>query len=67
MLKFPDVTEPVGSKPPKMSLLQYVEFCEFCVRSNPLITPENCLKHDSGEREIKEAFRFPLVSHANGW
>ena len=58
MLNFPEVKEPVAVKLPKMSLSQYVEFCEFCVKSNPLITPENCLTRDAGAWGMIEPFSF---------
>lgn len=42
MLKFP---VPPDTEPPlpKMSLLEYAEFSESCLLSNPSITPGNCM------------------------
>ncbi len=43
MLKFPVIPPHTEPKLPKMSLLEYAEYCESCLRSNPHITPENCM------------------------
>jgi hypothetical protein len=48
MLKFPEVNEPKAARPPRMSLKEYAEFCEFCLKNNPLITPENCMGRGAG-------------------
>lgn len=58
MLEFRQVTEPPWPYRRKMSLREYAEFSEFCLKNNPAITPENCLQRDSGERDIKEPFRL---------
>jgi len=43
MLKFPSVPPNTEPPLPKMSLLEYAEFSESCLRSNPAITPDNCM------------------------
>ena len=58
MLKFRKIKEPLAPPLPNMSLREYAEFSEFCLKNNPEITPENCLQRDSGERNIKEPFRL---------
>jgi len=41
-----------------MSLREYAEFSEFCLKNNPEITPENCMERDSGERDIQKPFHL---------
>ena len=56
MLKFPkpeNVSEPKPGR--KMSLEEYVEFCEVCLKGNSRITPENCLQRGEG---IPKPFTF---------
>jgi hypothetical protein len=57
MIKFPKVGR-IEPSQRKMSSEEYLEFCDFCIRNNPHITPENCLSRKSGEEEIKIPFRF---------
>ncbi len=61
MLDFPEIKGLEEPAVPKMSLRDYAHFSVFCLENNPHITPENCLDHDTGERDIKEPFRL----HAN--
>ena len=58
MFNFPEVKEPRASKQPRMSLKEYAEFCEFCVKNNPKITPENCMEWNRDLQEMKEPFSF---------
>ena len=58
MVNFPDIKEPHVSKPPKMSLKEYVAFCEFCVKNNPKITVENCMDRNRDLQEMSEPFCF---------
>jgi hypothetical protein len=57
MIRFPNPGQMEPSHR-KMSSEEYLEFCDFCIRNNPHITPENCLSRKSGEEEIKTPFRF---------
>jgi hypothetical protein len=57
MIKFPNLGQMEPSQR-KMSSEEYLEFCDFCIRNNPRITPENCLSRKSGEEEIKVPFRI---------
>lgn len=56
MIEFPEV--PADEEPPvrKMTLLEYARFSERCLRSNPHITPENCLEVRAREKDIKRPF-----------
>ena len=49
-----------GVEPPqkKMDSMEYIRFCNFCVKNNPHITAENCLHRKTGEEEIKVPFHF---------
>jgi hypothetical protein len=42
----------------KMSLAEYIRYCEFCLKNNPHITSENCLHRKTGEESMKEPFRL---------
>jgi hypothetical protein len=58
MIKFPNMN---GVKEPghkKMSLAEYIRYCEFCLKNNPHITSENCLHRKTGEESMKEPFRL---------
>lgn len=58
MLKLPkleNVTEPPAKK---MSFEEYCRFCEFFLKSNPHITPKNCLSRKTGEEDIQIPFRL---------
>jgi hypothetical protein len=48
-----DSLEPLPER--KMSMEEYVEFCELCLKSNSRITPENCLQRGEG---IPKPFRI---------
>jgi hypothetical protein len=39
-----------------MSLREYAHFSESCLRSNPAVTAENCLKKRIREKEIAQPF-----------
>jgi hypothetical protein len=41
-----------------MGLRDYARFSERCLRSNPAITPENCLVKRAAEKTIRTAFRL---------
>ena len=61
MIEFPNVSP--NDEPPlrKMTLREYAHFSERCLRSNPLITPENCLERRAREKDVKQA--FSLTGH----
>ena len=56
MLKFPKV--PRGVEPPvgPMPLAEYARYSERCLRSNPKITPLNCLDRRNREKAMVAAF-----------
>lgn len=57
MIKFP-AFEHVQEPPIRnMTPEEYVLFCDFCLKANPLLTPQNCMSRKSGEEEIKVPFR----------
>jgi hypothetical protein len=58
MTKFPTVPDGVGLKVSKMGLRDYARFSERCLRSNPAITPENCLVKRAAEKTMKTPFRL---------
>ena len=58
MLKFPRVPPNIEPRPPKMSLREYARFSESCLRSNPSITPQNCMTRRTDEAAMKP-FRLP--------
>lgn len=41
---------------PKMRLRDYALFSEYCLKSNPSITPANCLEKRATEKLIKKPF-----------
>ena len=57
MLKFPTVSAHPEPPLPKMSLLEYAEFSLECLKSNPTITPENCL-HKRTDEATMQPFRL---------
>lgn len=58
MIEFPRV--PADIEPPlkRMTLREYAHFSERCLRSNPSITPENCLEKRARERFMERPFSF---------
>jgi hypothetical protein len=58
MTRFPTVPANAGMKLPRMGLRDYARFSERCLRSNPTITPENCLVKRAAEKTIRTAFRL---------
>ena len=56
MIEFPSMNKVEEPKQEKMSLEQYIQYCDFCIRNNPHITPENCMDRKTGEEDIKEPF-----------
>ncbi|NQU38541.1 MAG: hypothetical protein HQ523_01155 [Lentisphaerae bacterium] len=56
MLNLPKVPSVSHTPMPKMGLLDYARFSELCLRSNPAITPENCLTKRASEKLIKKPF-----------
>lgn len=58
MLKFPVVPPDIEPPLPKMRLREYAHFSECCLRSNPSITPQNCLTKRSDEATM-QPFRMP--------
>ncbi len=58
MLKFPTVAQNIEPPLAKMSLLEYAQFSESCLRSNPAITPRNCMTKRTDEATM-QPFRIP--------
>jgi hypothetical protein len=58
MLKFPTIKKVQGPRLSPMSLREYAEYCEACLRSNPAITPENCMTKRTDEATMPP-FRLP--------
>jgi hypothetical protein len=49
-----------------MSLIDYAHFCERCLKSNPAITPENCLTRRADEQFIERPFKLTPAAKAAG-
>ena len=58
MVNFPDMKGVQEPPQKKMSLAEYISFCEFCIKNNPQITPESCMNRNTGEEEITAAFHL---------
>lgn len=58
MFNFPKVTSTSGLRAPRMRLRDFARFSEHCLRSNPAITPENCLVKRASEKTITKPFRI---------
>ncbi len=58
MPKFPAVFPSTEPPLPKMTLLEYAQFSESCLHSNPSITPQNCLTKRTDEATM-QPFRLP--------
>jgi hypothetical protein len=58
MVNFPDMKGVQEPRQKRMSLTEYIDFCEFCIKNNPRITSQSCMDRKTGEEEIKTAFRF---------
>lgn len=56
MIKFPEVSSKPEPPVRKMSLREYTHWSERCLKSNPSITPENCLEKRARERFMKRPF-----------
>jgi len=66
MLKFPVVPPDIEPpRPKKMSLREYAHFTERCLRSNPAITPGNCLTKRADEASMPP-FRLPARQKPQG-
>jgi len=58
MLDFPKTPDRPEPPLPKMTLQEYAHFSEQCLRSNPAITPQNCLTKRNDEATM-QPFRMP--------
>ena len=58
MINFPNMERVQEPQQKKMSLAEYISFCEFCIKNNPRITAQSCMDRKTGEEEIKAAFRL---------
>ena len=56
MIRFPNVTRQREPKLPGMSIRQYAQFSERCLKSNSRITPGNCMKRRADEASIRHPF-----------
>jgi hypothetical protein len=62
MIEFPEF--PPEREPPvrKMTLREYTHFSERCLKSNPAITPENCLEKRAREKAMVRPFVLRATS-----
>ncbi len=58
MVNFPKVPSHPRLALTKMQLCEYARFSEYCLKSNPAITPENCLSKRVSEKMMKKPFRL---------
>ncbi len=58
MFNFPDLGKVKEPPQKKMSLEEYIRFCEFCMQNNPHLASGNRLARKTGEEKIKVPFRF---------
>ena len=58
MLMFPIIGKEAEPPVRKMTSEEFIRYCEFCLKNNPRITPENCLARKTGEEDIKIPFRL---------
>jgi len=58
MLNFPNLGKVVEPPQGKMTSVEFIRFCDFCLKNNPHITPENSLSRKTGEERIKVPFRL---------
>jgi hypothetical protein len=58
MINFPDMECVQEPRQKRMSLAEYIEFCEFCIKNNPRINSQVCMDRKTGEEEIKTPFRL---------
>ena len=56
MIKFPKLPEEPEPPMRKMTLREYTHWSEGCLKSNPSITPENCLEKRARERSMTRPF-----------
>jgi len=56
MINYPKVPSVAELPAPKMGLRDYALFSEQCLRSNPSITPANCLVKRASEKAITKPF-----------
>jgi hypothetical protein len=59
MIKFPKFSREPAPIVRKMELREYAHFSELCLRSNPKITPGNCLTSSDNAANKVVAFRIP--------
>lgn len=58
MINFPKIGHVREPVPRKMTSEEYLAFCDFCIRNNSRITPENCMERKTGEEDIRKPFRM---------
>ena len=67
MLKLPAVPAELDQPLPKMRLVDYAHFSEFCLRSNSLLTAANCMRKRTDETTMTRPFRLePCEAPAAG-
>ncbi len=60
MMRFPVIRDEAEPPLPRMTLVEYAHFSERCLRSNPAVTPENCLTKRADEADMPRPFSlFP--------
>ncbi len=56
MIEFPSMKGMKEPRQKKMSLVEYIDYCNFCLSNNPRITSKNCLERKTGEENIQQPF-----------
>ncbi|AKJ65007.1 hypothetical protein L21SP4_01769 [Kiritimatiella glycovorans] len=57
MIRHPDMHGVREPRKKRMSPAEYISFCDFCIRNNPRITPQNCMERKTGEETITTPFK----------
>lgn len=57
MIRFPAFDQVEEPPARNMTPEEYLRFCDFCLKANARLTPQNCMDRKSGEEEIGIPFR----------
>ena len=58
MIDFPHMQNLEEPLQQKMSLVEYIRFCDFCLKNNSRITPENCMDRKAEAEVVQQPFRL---------
>lgn len=61
MIELPEVPPTPEPQVNKMTLREYAHFSERCLKSNPAITPQNCLHKRDRERLMVRSFSLAVT------